>query len=169
MNIPYPVLIAGLLLWMPASLDAEHPHHASFAEVEWNAESGKLEVALSVWPPDLEHAISLMRDRPATLETVRNLDRVLQEYVAQTFTVSSRQSARHAIRWVGHEITVQEAWLYFEIEMNPRMTEFDSVRISNRLFFEFNPSQLNHVCLRVNSRIERSLSSPCQCANDFGQ
>ena len=36
---------------------AAHPFHVSFAEVDWNSETGRLEVALKIDPDDLEQAV----------------------------------------------------------------------------------------------------------------
>jgi hypothetical protein len=139
-------MIGLALISIPTICPAEHPNHMSVAEIQWNAETGNLEVAICLWPADLERAIAQMRDQPTNLETVRNRDRILEDYIAQHFVVTSsnrsKHELRHNIHWVGSEIDAKQAWLYFEFD-GSQFGEF--VTVSNSVLFEINPDQSNHV------------------------
>ena len=56
-------------------------------------------------------------------------------------TDSSDTLAAPKIKWYGHEANAKKAWLYFEIAGD---AEADW-SIENRVFFELNDDQLNHV------------------------
>ncbi len=146
---------------------ASHPYHVSSAEIRWNETTGNFEVALCVWPADLERAIANQTKSTANLERIVDLDAELKQYVAARFSIrpklsdtnitsdaASAQSTTESgsekrtgeFRWVGHEIDLKQAWLYFEI---PGSQQVGQWKISNRVFFELNEEQLNQVQLSV--------------------
>jgi hypothetical protein len=137
-------LIAILIL--PTTLLASHPFHASSAEVEWNPKTGNFEISLCVWPADLEKAIGRQRNRAVDLDHIEDLDEILAKYLASRFSIVPAKSANHPtpneIRWVGHEIDLRQAWLYFEL---PGDRQLDEWKIENRVFFELNADQVNQV------------------------
>ena len=133
----------------PADCQASHPYHVSHAEVNWNAKSGNFEVALCVWPADLEKALKADTGKSIDLDEVEDLDLLLESYVGKKFRIASgggqadaKKPAAAQIRWVGHERDLKKAWLYFEISGDPSVRQW---KIENRVFFELNEDQLNHV------------------------
>lgn len=151
-----------LVLLTPSLTNGDHPNHFSLTEVEWNPESERYEVALSVWPLDLEAAVSRMRDRPTNLATVQNLDRILADYIEQSFVVSNNNNARHAIHWVGSEIGDQESWLYFEITGSPTPAHDSRITIENRVFCELNENQINLIQIKPSSNQKIRVVQPRQ-------
>ena len=155
-------VLAGILASaiMPCLCLASHPNHVSNAEVNWNPKSGNFEVALCVWPADLEKALALAHSKPIDLDKIDNLDELLKSYVEKKFLVRLSQSqlatnpqtkqepskAASAIRWVGHERDLKTAWLYFEIEGDRQGAQWT---VENRIFFELNEDQLNQLQLTV--------------------
>ena len=144
------------------SLQASHPFHVSSAQVNWNSKTGNFEVALCVWPADLEKAIARQQAKPIDLDDVENVDELMQEYIAGRFrirvpngskpgdsaasvpTVANLDSEDRttAIRWVGHEMDLKKAWLYFEVTGDRQPERW---AIENRIFFELNEDQMNQV------------------------
>ena len=182
-----------------------HPYHVSLAEVNWNPKSKKFEVALCLWPADLEKALAQQTGRPIDLAKEPEVDRLIEAYVAKHFMIHStpktaeqtkqqqptaeptsgnsssrdvvelensaatkKQDAAVAelapaiqtvvitpaavpqaqdtpapskIKWYGHEADAKQAWLYFEVfgDADANWT------VENRVFFELNDDQLNHV------------------------
>lgn len=151
------LLTVFTILLIPNLGYANHPQHMSLAEVQWNPETGNFEVSLSVWPADLEKALSLMLDRPTNLDTAKNLDQILEDYIEQHFGVSSTDIQRHKFCWVGSEITPKRAWLYFEIE-GQSLIKTDRVTIENDLFFELNENQTNLIQFKSGKRREYGIS-----------
>ena len=66
-----------------------HPYHVSLAEVNWNAKSQKFEIALCLWPADLEKALARQTGRPIDLEKEANIDRLMEVYIGKHFTIHS--------------------------------------------------------------------------------
>lgn len=66
---------------------APHPYHVSYAEVAFNSETGNFEVALCVWPTDLEKAIRVQEDKPIDLEKTKGLDPMIAKYISRRFFV----------------------------------------------------------------------------------
>jgi len=134
---------------------AAHPYHVSLAEVNWNPKSGNFEVALCLWPADLEKAIAIAQGKPIDLDKVDNLDELIERYVAKKFLLrrakpvggsKAESIAKPTIRWVGHEKTIKEAWLYFEITGDKTPARWT---IENRVFFELNDDQMNQVQMTI--------------------
>ncbi len=155
------VMLSGV---MTSGLLASHPFHVSSAEVNWNSKTGNFEVALCVWPADLEKAIARQQAKSVDLDEVGNADELMQQYIASRFqilrssdgaakegsTPAEPQTATPAFRWVGHEMDLKKAWLYFEI---PGDEQPDQWQIENRVFFELNEDQMNQVQVTGNGRI----------------
>ena len=147
---------------------ALHPNHVSLAEIEFDVKRGSFEISLCVWPEDLEKAISEINKSPTPL-TSENLKEFVPKYLSgKLFIRSQGQSLNEgsSIRWVGAEIGVQKAWLYFELKPEDP-GQFDGtspIEIENKMFFELYDDQVNHVKFRKkNGRVawnECSHSTP---------
>lgn len=137
------------LAWVLAlGLSAEaraHPFHASRAEVDYRAECRCLEVALAVVPEELEAALERISGRRVPLEAPEAQAEIL-DYLKARFVVSPvgpPGGEPLPIEWVGREVSYREAWLYFKV--TGVAGDFDLV---DRVLFEAEPSQVNHVLLR---------------------
>ena len=71
------------------AVEPPHPYHVSIAEVNWNPESQKFEVALCLWPADLEKALAHQTGRPIDLAKEPEVDRLMETYVSKRFTIRS--------------------------------------------------------------------------------
>ncbi len=140
------VLIAACLGSFSAATARAHPFHASIAEMEYNAARGRLEVALCVHPLDLERALHEASGEPIDLDRSGDIDRRLTEYLRETLRIRAGSQGPCELRWVGKEITLKEAWLYFEV---PVPDGVDELRLSNRVFFELQADQLNMMNVRI--------------------
>ncbi len=144
-------LLAGLL---PGTTATAHPSHSSIAEADWNAVTGRLEVALQLNPVDLERALRRVAKRPLDLDKSAGIERHLRDYLAMSFVVrqANGKPAQHV--WVGHEINLKNAWLYFEVPLpaGPENTTFAA-----GYFLELQPDQTNTIHFRVGRR-RRSLT-----------
>jgi len=126
-----------------------HPFHVSLAEAEWNAKTGQLEVALKVHATDLEKALRRHSGKPIDLDKSPEADRRIIAYLKHVFRVLSPQGRPCAIKWVGKEVTLKSAWLYFEI---PLPKGIEGVRFSNQIFFELLSNQVNTVNFKQGRR-----------------
>lgn len=136
------IMTAVLFVLAASVCVAAHPYHVSLAEVERNQKTGNLQVALCVWPADLEKAISRQSGEPVNLDEVEQLDRQLERFVREHFVVRDAEQNRMAtIRWVGHELSLKQAWLYFEV----KTSRIAQLSLENRVFLAMNDEQLNQV------------------------
>lgn len=152
------VFVALMCFTQPAS--ASHPYHVSMAEIEYNPTRKTFEVALCVWPEDLQKSVSQMEKRPVSIDTESEKDRdaLFNKYVAQKFLFLPSGKAEEdgertpaSIRWVGSELTLKKCWLYFEVDGK---TASDGWSIENQMFFELNDDQLNLVQVKAGKSLE---------------
>jgi hypothetical protein len=83
------VALVAAVASSPADCQASHPYHVSHAEVNWNEASGNFEVALCVWPADLEKALKGDTGKSVDLDEVENLDQLLEAYIGKKFRITN--------------------------------------------------------------------------------
>ena len=188
------VIMIGVTANNVIGAEPPHPYHVSLAEVNWNVKSHKFEVALCLWPADLEKALARQTGRPIDLEKEANIDQLMEAYIGKHFTIHSTDAqtkkpkkeqntpAKELVsgkttnpittktqktviapptpiniatatakgdppveapkmKWFGHEADAKQVWLYFEIAGKPGA----KWTAENRVFFELNDDQLNHI------------------------
>ena len=137
------------------------------AEVNWNEKSQKFEVALCLWPADLEKALQRQAGRPIDIAKDADIDQLMAAYIGKRFTIDSKpydterkkmedspttgptdrdatnKTVDHLprLKWHGHEANAKEVWLYFEVTGDSKA----NWTVENRVFFELNDDQLNHI------------------------
>ena len=112
-----------LIFWLACSLPlgaAAHPFHGCTGEAEWNPRTEHLEVALRVDAPGLERALRRHRQAAVDLDRTEMLETLLADYVRDTFQIEQADGRIAQLIWVGQEINLQDAWLYFEIPVEQR-------------------------------------------------
>ncbi len=139
-----------LLTFLPlGSVARAHPFHVSATEVEHRRETQSLEISLRVDPDDLEKALGRRARRRVKLDRTDGVDELIAAYLRERFVVRRAKGAEGELIWVGKEIDVKHAWLYFEIRVPGRV---DGLRISNRVFFELYREQSNLVTFKDGGR-----------------
>ena len=83
-----------------------HAIHQSTAEAEYNADTRKLEVSLRVFASDLELALIRHSERMVSLDKTpaKELDPVIQAYLARVFILRTADGKPATIEWVGKQI-----------------------------------------------------------------
>lgn len=147
-------LLGLLCLLVLAGRAPAHPRHTSIAEAQWNAKSGRLEIALQVHPVDLEQALRRISNRPVDLDKSTGVDRLLQAYLARSFVVKQADGKPAKLIWVGYEVDLKDAWLYFEV---PLKNGPENATFGAAFFFELLPDQANTINFRV-GRLRKSLT-----------
>ena len=131
---------------------AAHPAHASTAEATWNVTTRSLEIALRVAPEDLARAV-VVEGKAWDLEPSRAAEAALRAYVRDAIELHAANGTKAKLVWVGAELGIEEAWLYFELDLEAPL---NGAVLTHRLFFEFEPTQLNVLRLR-NGGVQQSL------------
>ena len=149
------LLTLSCLLLLGGSVLA-HPRHTSIAEAEWNAKTGRLEIAMLVNPLDLEQALRRLANRPIDLDKSAGIERLMQKYLARSFIVKEADGKQAKLVWVGYEVNLKDAWLYFEV---PLKRGPENVTFGSAFFLELLPDQANTINFRV-GKLRKSLTFP---------
>jgi ribosomal protein L23 len=127
-----------------ANIAVAHPFHVSLAEAEYKPSTGTIEFALRVNPLDLERALSRQANRRIDLDSTADLGKRVEAYLRRTFGVTTNDGIPCAMKWIGKDISLKAAWLYFEVSIDRAKT----IEIANHLFFELELDQVNTINIR---------------------
>jgi hypothetical protein len=108
------LFFVAIFLLATAAAEA-HSSHTSVTEVEWNQESKRFEVAMKLQIADLQDAISARQGKRIRIDSGEATEAVLQ-YVTEHFSVTFVDDQKCRLHWVGQELELHDAWLYFEVE-----------------------------------------------------
>ena len=122
-----------------------HKFYTSLARVEYNPGEKSVEVTLRVFADDLELALRRRAGRRVSLERTKDADRLVLEYLRDTFEIRNRDGETKALKWVGMELRAGVAWLYVEAEMPEGL---DGARLRAHILFELFREQVNTVSVR---------------------
>ncbi|MFK7822251.1 MAG: DUF6702 family protein [Planctomycetaceae bacterium] len=149
---------------VPAFASAPHPFHSSMAEMEYNAETNRIEVALKLYAVDSEVALTRLGGKPCNLDNEPNRDRLLQTYLASRFRIVEdkettpkrssenkgkplpRAKGKSAFNYVGSEVSGAHLWVYFELQVPKASKQFT---LQNDVLLEVQKQQLNVVRFRA--------------------
>jgi hypothetical protein len=127
-----------------------HPYSASRAEVDWNAETGRFEVALAVLPEELVQMIE--SDRPTAerflLNATPECDAEIAEYLKRHFVAALPHGEVASLEWVGKEVSFEAAWLYFELVFEMPPTTLGGMVFKVDLGLELSHEHINAVQVR---------------------
>ena len=130
---------------------AAHHFARTLAEVDYNAETKKLEVALSIKPSDLEWVLTQRAGKDVDLEHTKGVEDLVAEYLEEMFRVKNKRGQVQDHTWIGMEVHPQVAWLYFEVDLPDGV---EKAKLSHRVLFRWERDQVNTVKLRVGDRRE---------------
>lgn len=142
---------AGLLLAIPC-VDA-HPNHDAVAEADWNPKTTSLEVALRLNASQLEKTLSKELGQAIDLEKPE-AQKLLKAFAARSVTLKDSAGKVVAQKWVGAEIRVRSAWLYFEFPLKSKSVI--GCELSNTVFFDVFDDQKNTVALKLAENTQRT-------------
>lgn len=112
-------LVLFSLCCLTASSGFAHPSHNQITEVEWNAKTGRFEVAMRLEAAALEDVLSVRMQKRVSLESLdrqQTLRDALTRYLSAEFQIREQGiSAPSVVRWAGAELELHSIWLYFEM------------------------------------------------------
>ncbi|SKA76370.1 hypothetical protein SAMN02745166_00159 [Prosthecobacter debontii] len=140
------------ILWVvsfvnPTSLQA-HDLHQSTGEMEWNAETQKWEVSLTVFVNDIELALIRRFEKLLFLEKTpaAEFDTAVLTYLTTTFIVTDAEGIPAKIEWVGRELESESTKrgdptlvLYFQIAL----PQPQGLHVKNAVLHELFEDQIN--------------------------
>jgi uncharacterized protein DUF6702 len=119
-------VLSALLYFLAATCVCAHPVHTSTAEAEYNPQTKKLEVSLTVFVSDLELALIRQSERELRMDKTpaAEFDAQILVYLAKTFVVTDAAGRVAKMEWVGREMDEESAKsgdpavvLFFEVGM----------------------------------------------------
>jgi len=132
-----------------------HPGHSTRVEVQFNADSRTVELAMRIDHADLESALRKRLGRGIANESLTDdqAARWVAPYLRETLRIDGEKIAESRFRWVGWERKRISSWVY--AELTPEDTDTPSIALSILTLYETEP-ELNHV---VKIRGENSSTS----------
>lgn len=140
--------LAALLWALPA---AAHPYSTSRGEIDWNAESGRFEVALAVLPEELVQIVGDELGKPFFLDASAECDRAIAGYLNRHFALKTAEGDAARLEWVGKEIAFEATWLYFELVLAKPPRDLAGLALRVDLGFELSHEHINAVRIRRGS------------------
>lgn len=121
---------------------AIHKYHTSLTRIDYNAEEKLLEVSIKVFSDDLLQTLEKRQKKKVDLETTKDIDQILQNYLAEKFILKTKSGDTKSFKWIGKELETDEVHFYLEI---PFEGDLEGAEIKNTLFFEKFREQVNLV------------------------
>jgi len=121
-----------------------HPGHSTRVEVQYNADSRTIELAMRIDHADLEAALGKRLGRGIAIETLTD-DQAAQwiaPYLRETLRIGGKKIAESRFHWVGWERKRISSWVY--VELTPEDTQSIAIPLSILTLYETEP-ELNHV------------------------
>lgn len=114
--LPRILLLPAVFIFAVPSAAGTHPGHYSTSEIEWNAATERFEIAMRLRISDFEDALSLQQKTRVSLESTRDPGKFVRSYLQQHFSITSGNSQSCRLHWVGMELELHDAWIYFEAD-----------------------------------------------------
>lgn len=130
------LLMSILLAIMPLT---EHKFYVSLCDMQYNAESARVEVSSKFFIDDFEKAIGLEAGEHITMPMDSQLLPAMSDYLQEHLVVSlDEQNCDFDL--LGYEIEDDVVWVYLESE---EMEDFTSVKIRGSQLTDVYPEQQN--------------------------
>ncbi len=134
------VCLAFLLALFVATPVKGHTYHTSLTRLDHNSQKGLLEITIRVFIHDLVPVLEKTNQGRIDLERSADIDQILTSYVEQNFELRDKKDISQKLKWVGKELDVDVAFLYFEVAANESPEGYS---LRNSIFFESFPQQTN--------------------------
>ena len=134
------------LLWaLFAATATAHPYNVSTTQLDWNEKAGHFEGSLRLLPEQLDQI--LPQGDPKTKDPAK-LEGLLADYLRENIQLRTKAAEVATLRWVGMELELEAAWLYFEL-VPPAGSQPRDLELQNAVLFENSPQQLNTTRVRI--------------------
>ena len=140
----------ALGLALPYRVSA-HGSHAAFTLIEHNALAGTLEIMHRMMALDLELALTARIGHSIRLEDEDDIERLIESYLTDYFSVSLIQGSPLPLSWVGAEISAGTVLTYQETSIG---ADLSRLLISNQILTKTHPTQINTVNVTIGGRTQ---------------
>lgn len=140
----------GLAFWINTVLTLmAHPFYVGVAEVAYDQEDQRIEVAVKLFTDDLERALREAYNAPVLDIAGENesslTDSLIQEYLGEHFHITTN-GKRIPMRYLGREGNVDASWVYIYFPTSKAPT---TATIAFTAFFELFDDQRNLVHVKA--------------------
>ncbi len=122
----------------------KHTYHTSFTRIDYNLQEKLLEISVKVFAHDLLPTLEKRTGKSVNLENTKDIDEILQKYLAEKFVLKTKSGEVKNLKWVGKELEPEVILFYLEI---PFDEELEGAELQNSLFFENFKQQINLVSI----------------------
>ncbi len=147
-------VLSAFLYFLAAACLHAHSVHRSTAEAEYNPQTKKLEVSLTVFVSDLELALVRQSEREMRIDQTpaAEFDAQIRTYLVKNFVVTDAAGKLAKVEWVGREMDEESAKsgdpavvLFFEMGMPDGLR---GQKLKNAVFQDLFKDQINLLHLR---------------------
>lgn len=141
-----------ILFWLAAALtmpSLAHTFHTSLTRIDYNKEAKSLEIEINLFNHDLEKVLEEKNKKRVDFEKTKEIDKMLFDYLNETFVFKSQNDSIKKLVWVGKEINADLTTVFVEVDEieNP-----ENLKLQNKIFFESFAEQVNLVTLHSDDK-----------------
>lgn len=126
-----------------------HNYHTSLTRIDYNKKAKSLEIEINLFNHDLEKVLEAKYKKPVDIEKSKDVDKILLEYLGETFVIKNADGLQKKLVWIGKEINVDLTTVFVEI---PNIENYENLKLQNKIFFESFAEQINLVTLYLEDK-----------------
>jgi hypothetical protein len=138
-------VILLLAIWCFPTAVFAHKFHTTLTRIDYNEKEKLAEISIQVFRHDLEILLERRTKQRLNLEKKADAEKPMSDYLNETFVLKNAEGEIKKLKWIGFEQDVDTVLIYVETEMPEGLA---GGTLSNSMFFELFPEQLNFVHLR---------------------
>lgn len=120
-----------------------HTFHASLTEVELNAKTRRIELAMRLFTTDLERALS-DGGAPLDIDTTKDVDARIERYLQAKLLLKDAHGSVVKLQMIGKESDAHTTWVYLEAPYD----DAAKLTLYNGVFLELFDDQVNSVNIK---------------------
>jgi hypothetical protein len=125
-----------------------HKFYASFVTINFNQQEQLVEITMRTFPDDLVAALRKQQNKTVQLDKSKEVAAMIMTYLKKTFELKKGGRVQ-PLRWVGMDLGVDSAFLYFEIKMPGGLS---GAQLRDHFLFEMFDEQTNVVSIKYNGK-----------------
>jgi hypothetical protein len=143
------IIFASANWTISAASFGAHRFHTSLTRIDYNSGEQLVEISIQLFTHDLAPLLEQRAGRRVDLEKTLDVDKLIFDYLNETFVLSDRKGEIRNLKWVGKELDVDSIWIYVE---TPSKESPENFNLQNTIFFESFQEQTNLVICRYEGK-----------------
>jgi hypothetical protein len=142
------LIILTLVSTLASKEAGAHKFYASFVTMNFNQQEHLVEITMRIFPDDLAAALRKQQNKNVQLDKSKEVTAMIMVYLRKTFELKKGGRVQ-PLQWVGMELGVDSAFLYFEVKMPGGLS---GVQLRDHFLFEMFDDQTNVVSIKYNGK-----------------